>query len=64
MDEAEMINRIQDSYTYLRSVREALQGGKEFSTEALFKRYGFPGIMQKYHDENIILLKKEMGVVH
>jgi len=61
MDEAEMINRIQDSSAYIRSVREALQDGKEFSTEALFQHYGFPGIMQKYHDENVALLKKEMG---
>lgn len=63
MDQSEMRTRIQDSYIYIHALREALQAGKEFPTEQLFQRYGFPGIMQKYHDENVMLFKRELNVL-
>lgn len=62
MEEAEIITRIQDSYEYIHNLRDAVQNGKEFSTEALFHRYQFPGVMQKYHNENVMLIKKELKV--
>lgn len=62
MDEAEIITRIQDSYEYIHNLRDAVQNGKEFSTEALFQRYQFPGVMQKYHNENVKLIQKELKV--
>ncbi len=62
-DQAEMRMRIQDAYTYIHALREALQAGKEFPTQQLFQRYGFPGIMQNYHDGNITILKRELNIL-
>ncbi len=62
-EKSEIIARIQDSYLYIHTLREALQSDKEFLTEQLWKRYHFPGIQQKYHTGNVALIKKELGIV-
>lgn len=62
IDESDMVARIQESYTYIHALRNTLQSGKEFSTEALFQRYLFPGSQMKYHEGNINLMKKELNL--
>lgn len=64
MDEADIINRIQDSYAYIHLLRETLRAGKDFPTDQLWQRYHFRGVQQKYQDANVALVKKELGIEH
>ncbi len=59
-DVAEMELRIRESVAYLDQLEEAVRQGTDFDLEALFKRYDFPGIMQKFHAKNEALLRQQL----
>jgi glyoxylase-like metal-dependent hydrolase (beta-lactamase superfamily II) len=63
-EEKEMQLRITESYRYMQQLRDFLQTGIEFPTDQLWKRYQFPIIQQKYHDENVALMRRELGMAH
>ena len=58
-DRTEMQRRIQDSYAYLDALEGAVATGVPFDTTTLFARYGFPTVMQKFHDGNLETLRRE-----
>jgi glyoxylase-like metal-dependent hydrolase (beta-lactamase superfamily II) len=53
--------RIDESEQYLRRVVRAVQNGNAIDEEELLSRYPFPGLLRKYHQENLELAKKEFG---
>lgn len=61
-DKGEMRARIGDSEQYLRRVARAVQNQMAFDEEELLSRYAFPGLLRKYHQENLDLAKKEFSV--
>ncbi|MEL7159278.1 MAG: MBL fold metallo-hydrolase [Bacteroidota bacterium] len=60
-DPVEMRQRVVDAYAYLDGIEAHVRKGAEFDEAALFARYGFPGIMGKFHAKNLSLLQKELA---
>lgn len=58
----EMHLRLTDSLVYIQKLRASIQGLKAFNTASLWKRYQFPGVMGRYHEDNIKLIAKELGL--
>ena len=56
----EMKKRIKDSKTYINSLRACVQKEIDFPFQELMKQYKFPGIMKKFHDGNVQLIRKEL----
>ena len=60
-DTQEMKQRVHDSRDYLAQIRQDHLGEKPFNFEAYVKRYSFPKVMSKFHEANMILVKKEVN---
>lgn len=58
-DRDEMIRRLDDSYAYLDALEASVDTGILYDTTTLFARYGFPTILQKFHDGNLETLRRE-----
>ena len=63
-EKATMRARIDESEQYLRRVVRAVQNGNKMDEEEYLSRYQFPGILRKYHRENLELAKKEFEEGH
>lgn len=61
-DETEILKRKTDSLNYIENLRIALQSGLPFDFDKLMESYHFPKIMRQFHDANVTLIKKEMGL--
>lgn len=61
-DQQEMRKRISDARSYLSQLMESIQSETAFNFDELMKTYDFPGIMRKFHDGNVKLVKKELKV--
>jgi len=59
---AEILKRKEDSLRYIHTLRTAIKEGREFDLTSLWKRYRFPKIMTKFHEGNVALMKKELGM--
>ena len=59
-DIAEMNHRIDISTAYIKTLRQSIQDGLEYSFETLMVNYKFPGIMRQFHKGNIKLIKAEI----
>lgn len=57
---AEMHLRLTDSLYYIHHLRAAIQQKREFDSASLWQKYQFPGVMGRYHDDNIKLITKEL----
>lgn len=57
----EMKKRIEESSRYLNDLEQAILNKESFNTKLLYARYQFPIIMDKFHQNNIKLAKKELG---
>lgn len=60
-DKTEMLERIETSRAYIQALEMLVEKGEPFDLEALFKKYHFPKIMTEFHNNNLKLLKKEIG---
>ncbi len=58
---AEMIKRKEEALDYIRQLRSCVVINQPFDEGKLWERYRFRRSMQKFHDENIELMKKENG---
>lgn len=56
---SEMLFRIEESRAYITQLKNHVYQGAEFDFEKLWNRYQFKGIMKKFHDGNVALLKKK-----
>ena len=61
-DQDEMIHRLYESRKYLEGLTGSILEKKPFDEKALYERYDFPGIMGQFHQNNIALVKAELGV--
>jgi len=59
-DKDEMKLRIKESYRYIEDLESHVKNNMPFDFEKLFERYQFPGIMMKFHEANMKVLRKEM----
>lgn len=62
-DLAEMQRRLADSRAYLAELTESVRNGTDFELEKWLGRYDFPGIMRKFHEKNVDLLRSELTPV-
>ncbi len=60
-DAKEIFQRRNESLAYIRGLRDCLLQGRDFDTKKLWQRYRFRRGMQNFHDENIQLMRKEIG---
>lgn len=58
----EMCRRIGESRSYLDQLEVSVRSGFPFDLDSLFDRYQFPGIMKKFHEGNVALMKKEFAL--
>ncbi len=56
----EMLQRIDDSRAYLDKLELSVVAGKPFDLEELFRTYRFPGVMTKFHEANVEIVRKEL----
>ena len=58
----EIYKRHENALTYIHQLRECIAEGREFDLKGYMKYHGyqFPRIMEKYHKDNITLMKKEL----
>ena len=61
-DKTEMIKRINDSRAYIHDLEYSIKENSPFDLETLLSRYDFPIVMTKFHNKNIELLKRELGL--
>ncbi len=57
--ESEILERKEDAYQYIRHLRKAVQSEDNALFEDLWERYHFRKCQEKFHKDNIELLKKE-----
>ncbi len=57
----EIKKRQQESLDYIRSLRKSLEKGLPYPSEKLWERYSFRRSMEVFHEENIQLLRSELG---
>ena len=55
-DRGEMLHRLKESRQYIDELERSVREGTPFDLEALFRRYRFPEIMQKFHEGNVRLV--------
>ncbi len=60
-DPADIQQRINDSRNYIHQLRETIKNSQDFPTGTLWERYHFREGMERYHKENVLLIKKEEG---
>ena len=58
---AVILERQNESVLYIRDLRKCLSEKREFDTALLWQRYQFRRGMQNFHDENVRLIRKELG---
>ncbi len=60
-DAKEIFQRRDESLAYIQELRDCLLQGRDFDSEKLWQRYRFRRGMQNFHDENIQLMRREIG---
>lgn len=58
----EVQKRILDSRNYINELSSCLREGKTFDFNQFVEAYNFPIIMKAFHDGNVKLMKKELGL--
>ncbi len=58
---SDMKQRVEDSFDYLRRLKEHCDGKTLFDFEEYVKRFDFPQVMGKFHEGNLGLVGKEEG---
>ncbi|MBK7940081.1 MAG: MBL fold metallo-hydrolase [Lewinellaceae bacterium] len=53
------LQRRTESLAYIYALRESIATGVEFDDSSLWARYRFPRLQQKYHTDNIALMRRE-----
>ncbi|MEM7105375.1 MAG: MBL fold metallo-hydrolase [Bacteroidota bacterium] len=53
--------RLNDSKVYLERLLQSVITGISFDLESLFRKYHYPRLMKKFHDDNLALLKTEIA---
>jgi glyoxylase-like metal-dependent hydrolase (beta-lactamase superfamily II) len=61
-DHKGMIKRIKESSTYIRELETSIIEQTVFNEQNLYPRYQFPIIMNQFHQNNIKLVKTELGM--
>ena len=56
----EMKKRIEESESYIRLLKKCVQNEVPFPFDQLMLKYRFPGIMKRFHEENVALIRKEL----
>lgn len=62
-EKSEILKRKEDALKYIENLRFALQNKAPFDFDKLMEAYHFPKIMRQFHDGNVALMKKEMGLL-
>ncbi len=60
-DKNEIRKRKNENLDYILKLKVAVERGEDFDLEELWKKYHFPLSMAKIQEENLQLIKKEMG---
>lgn len=58
----EMKKRVEDSYDYLRKLKEHCDGKSIFDFDEYVKDFYFPIVMRKFHEKNVDLMIKELSL--
>jgi len=53
------LQRRTESLAYIYALRESIATGVPFDESSLWTRYKYPRLQQKYHNDNVALMKKE-----
>lgn len=53
------LQRRTESLAYIFAVRESIATGVPFDIDSLWKRYQFPRLQLKYHEDNVALMRRE-----
>ncbi len=53
------LQRRTESLAYIYALRESIATGVQFDDSSLWTRYKYPRLQQKYHNDNMALMKKE-----
>jgi hydroxyacylglutathione hydrolase len=61
-DSKEMITRIEESRAYITELERSVIDQIAFNETNLYTRYQFPIIMNQFHQNNVKLVKKELGL--
>lgn len=56
----EILRRKKEALSYIHELRTCLSSSQVFDFERFVKKYHFPHIMKKFHDANVVLMKKEL----
>ncbi len=62
LDKSDILKRKEDSIKYITDLRTSLKDELPFDFEKLMKAYHFPKIMKQFHEGNVKLIKKELGL--
>ena len=62
MDSNEMVKRIEESRAYIAELEHSIIEKIPFNEVDLYTRYKFPIIMNEFHQNNIKLVKTELGI--
>jgi hydroxyacylglutathione hydrolase len=60
----EMLQRIEDSRDYLEKLELSVRSDTLFDLDWLFRKYRFPGIMKKFHETNVKIVRKELQLTN
>ncbi|MEO1435885.1 MAG: MBL fold metallo-hydrolase [Bacteroidota bacterium] len=61
-NDREIQKRIDESFHYIDSLAKHLKHQTPFDLEGLWQRYAFPKGMQHFHEGNVRLMRRELGV--
>jgi len=61
-DKQDMLLRINESRNYIKELEYAVKENIEFDLPRLLAKYDFPQVMTKFHNKNISLLRREIGL--
>ena len=59
-DRTEMQRRIDASHAYLDGLERSVRSDAPYDFDRLMRGYAFPGIMRKFHEANVKLLRQEL----
>ena len=55
----EWLARRNDGLAYIHALRESVRTGKPFNEKWLWEKYRFPRLQQKFHEDNLALVRRE-----
>ncbi len=61
-DKAEIVRRKEEGLNYIQELRASIKEGASYQEDLLWQQYSFKRGMRGFHEKNIQLIKRELGV--